>query len=790
MCDADPVEGSPDRTRARIGLASLRAPKADGGRRLPAPDVTSAYSVVDRGVVSLALAWQGLWILADTRLWPTHQANAATAVAITASLIAWLALLLVHAIGLSAYGWWCRWLDVAALSVAALALLWTTSQQPTADWAAASSMTVLATALAGLLMQTRVAAVWVGVIVAVEAVFIGGLLEPRIAEQFTVAAILYPLYALSLGVLTISARVGVTRDAERADAASADVTRTEQERLTVEGVESAVRREERVLHETVLNTLTAVMRGGVTTTAALRHRLRERCAESARVLRDLQQASERGLVEPAAGQRLDRDLDGALVDLYTSGVSVHVDCDAMEQVPPRVYAALLTACREALSNVNRHARAEAVWITARVTRRGGRVAVSAEVRDDGDGFEEADLGRRFGLQGAVVRGLEEVGGEAVITSQVGVGTTVHLEWVSAEHEGLSAPFRPSAARFAIPVLVSWGVFTSAVVVLTRAEVSDPVPNAVAFSLLIGLSVLVVGASLRGPLPWAVILIVAGVSPLIYQLQGAAIPASSTVPWADWSSAAIVAIFVVAAATGPPWAWLVLLITWLFIQGDVVHELIAPGTAILLAAALYARSTRANAAEVESLRVLEASEQAALAVARESVHRMHRRYGALRESRAIELLEGIARESIDPDDAATRSAAALEERFIRTVIRVDPAIDAVHALATSLAVRARRHGVFLDVDLSGSAPSGPEAGPQGGIVASKSSLSRAVDSSQPGGVARLSARDEGNVFVIRLITPITRGNRDDMLNLPIPGVILDPDDPDMLWEIRVPAEASA
>ena len=159
---------------------------------------------------------------------------------------------------------------------------------------------------------------------------------------------------------------------------------------------------------------------------------------------------------------------------------------------------------------------------------------------------------------------------------------------------------------------------------------------------------------------------------------------------------------------------------------------------------------------------------------------------MRESRGVELLEGIADEAIDPDASATRSAAALEERFIRTVIRVDPAIDSVHALATSLAVRARRHGVYLDVDLSGSAPHSAEAPPQGGIVESKSSLRRAVDCSEPGGVARLSARNEGEVFVIRLIAPITRGNREDMLNLPIPGVLLDPDDPDMLWEIRLPA----
>ena len=144
--------------------------------------------------------------------------------------------------------------------------------------------------------------------------------------------------------------------------------------------------------------------------------------------------------------------------------------------------------------------------------------------------------------------------------------------------------------------------------------------------------------------------------------------------------------------------------------------------------------------------------------------------------------------LDPDAPDVQAKAALEERFIRTVIRVDPSIDAVHALATSLAVRARRRGVFLDVDLSGLA-----CRRSADLTESRSSLMRAVECSLPGEVARLTARTEGESLVIRLVAPIARGSRDEMLQ---PGSAgghggpLDPDDPGMLWEVRQPLDARA
>jgi hypothetical protein len=107
------------------------------------------------------------------------------------------------------------------------------------------------------------------------------------------------------------------------------------------------------------------------------------------------------------------------------------------------------------------------------------------------------------------------------------------------------------------------------------------------------------------------------------------------------------------------------------------------------------------------------------------------------------------------------------------------VDAIHALATSLAVRAFRRGVFLDVDIHQTARPGVRES-----AALRDALLRAIDCSVPGEVARFSGRYEGSFYVIRLITPIEPGCEDDMRELDIPGAVVDPSEPEMLWELRI------
>ena len=741
------------------------------------PTDPSTYDAVDRGLVTLALVWQFLWIVGDARVWPTNVGGGLAPFLMWGSALAWLALAASHVLGSARWQWPLRILNVAALLAVSVAVLINAALQADPDWGAATSLAVLPGAMAGLLFPYGGALAWLLTSVTIEVSILFGFFDPSVASAAEQQDLLYPAYALAVGFVTLSARRALVRDARAVDDAATELIAAEQERLVAEGVESAVHREERLLHATVLNTLTAIVRGGLAT-SELQQRLRERCREAADVMRRLRYRVEPSPASHTDGRWLDRDLSDAIIDLYTAGTSVHADCDSLRVVPAPVYDAILTAAREALANVDRHADARTVWLEARMTASRGGQHARVVVRDDGRGFDPEDSRERFGMLSAMEQSLAEVGGTSSVQSSPGGGTTVLIEWDAPRTARVDPPFRPAARAFTMPILIAMGLFNALLIVLTRDEIQEPIADLAAFGIFVALGLLVAWASLAGEIPWWVVLVVAVASPLIYQLQTQSVVVDHGT-WTAWASEAIIALFVVAAGAGPTWSWLVLVAMWLLIQGDVMHELLAPGTALIIASALFGRSTRRNAAAVAAARSQVAVEQAAVAVSDASVRRMSMRYGALRESDVTGLLEGIADGRIDPDDDVTRFHAALEERFIRTVIKVDPAQDAVHAAATSLAVRARRRGIFLDVDIPEVAPPWARTTALG-----RQSLRLAIDASEPGGVARLSARDESGIFAIRLITPISPDRQADMLGLPVPGALLDPAEPDMLWELRI------
>lgn len=89
---------------------------------------------------------------------------------------------------------------------------------------------------------------------------------------------------------------------------------------------------------------------------------------------------------------------------------------------PAVEVAVLRAAQEALTNVRRHADATRVSLTFRSSDEG----IVLEVTDDGTGFDVARSGddpRHVGLRGMRAR-LEEVGGDVLVDSAPGRGTTV------------------------------------------------------------------------------------------------------------------------------------------------------------------------------------------------------------------------------------------------------------------------------------------------------------------------------------------------------------------------------
>lgn len=112
--------------------------------------------------------------------------------------------------------------------------------------------------------------------------------------------------------------------------------------------------------------------------------------------------------------------------LASRGIDVH--CEFPERPPElssEARTAIFRVVQEALSNIERHARAETVMIACAVTGE----ELTIEVEDDGAGFDPgevqrpAESGRGLGLLGMRER-LSLLGGNCTVESEVGKGTRV------------------------------------------------------------------------------------------------------------------------------------------------------------------------------------------------------------------------------------------------------------------------------------------------------------------------------------------------------------------------------
>lgn len=150
----------------------------------------------------------------------------------------------------------------------------------------------------------------------------------------------------------------------------------------------------------------------------VRDQVREALAELRRTVATLRSPLEAGLALRPALARLARGFTEA------TGLPVHVALpDEVPALPEAQHHALYRAAQEALTNVQRHAQAHAVWLELRRAGDGVELCVA----DDGTGMP-ADAGDRgFGLRGMRER-AEQLGGTVTIAPRADGGTdlTVRL----------------------------------------------------------------------------------------------------------------------------------------------------------------------------------------------------------------------------------------------------------------------------------------------------------------------------------------------------------------------------
>jgi signal transduction histidine kinase len=192
--------------------------------------------------------------------------------------------------------------------------------------------------------------------------------------------------------------------------------------------EAQRRQSARLLHDTVLATLTLLAHSGV---GVAPDAMRQQASDDARLLRQLRlgtvpmpSASGAYNLEPVEQTALGTTLESVKQRFGRMGLEVSWHGTGQVLLPSDVLDAFLLALAECLENVRRHAGVT----DAHVTITDDATMVRAMVTDSGVGFDIKNVDEaRLGLKDSVVGRLKEVGGSARLFSAAGAGTTVVLE---------------------------------------------------------------------------------------------------------------------------------------------------------------------------------------------------------------------------------------------------------------------------------------------------------------------------------------------------------------------------
>jgi signal transduction histidine kinase len=192
--------------------------------------------------------------------------------------------------------------------------------------------------------------------------------------------------------------------------------------------EAQRRQSARLLHDTVLATLTLLAHSGVGVATSA---MQQQAKDDATLLRQLRlgatprpQSSGSYTLEVGEEIALGTTLESVKQRFGRMGLEVSWHGTGQVLLPSEVLDAFLLALAECLENVRRHSGVT----DAHVTITDDETTVRAMVTDAGVGFNLSDVdAARMGLKESVMGRLNEVGGRARLFSSAGAGTTVVLE---------------------------------------------------------------------------------------------------------------------------------------------------------------------------------------------------------------------------------------------------------------------------------------------------------------------------------------------------------------------------
>jgi signal transduction histidine kinase len=240
--------------------------------------------------------------------------------------------------------------------------------------------------------------------------------------------------------------------AMKADAALAAAHREAHDQYVILSKNVERREQDRLMHDTILNTLTAIARSGGTAAAISQCRRDIALLESALGESGAPATAGRPGAGPVAA------IEAVVIEIRNRGLAVDLEVTdgagapgtpEPGLVPGPVLAAIANATREALANVAEHAGTGQAWVTLTVTpgEAAGSGRVRVTVRDTGAGFDPGGVDpARLGVRRSITERVEDWGGSASVRSVPGVGTTVCLGWPAVDPGLAAADLAAGAAR--------------------------------------------------------------------------------------------------------------------------------------------------------------------------------------------------------------------------------------------------------------------------------------------------------------------------------------------------------
>ena len=228
------------------------------------------------------------------------------------------------------------------------------------------------------------------------------------------------LYLFLFGGSIIGLITLVRDGAKRADIANTQFIQSAIEQARIDAVERERQRLDALIHDKVLNTLVLASRSTSEDEQARAAALAAQAIESLKAA--VKEAPRNPAVTPIG---LFRALKAAALQL-APGIEVKTLSGGAETLPADKAQALTEATLQAIDNARSHSRATKLELTLDSPQPG---AVEITLTDNGIGFRSDRIPRdRIGIRTSVLARMRNVGGEALVESEIGRGTKVMLRW--------------------------------------------------------------------------------------------------------------------------------------------------------------------------------------------------------------------------------------------------------------------------------------------------------------------------------------------------------------------------